>query len=386
MSPDHKEEGRPAAIFMNSKRLGDFTFSPDHPFKPERVSRVYEMCRRRGLFDMPHIRVVEVEEAEDGVIESFHSPEYARNLKQAGETGETTVEMLYHGLGTMENPVFRGLYDFSAISATASLRAARMVAEGAGAAFNPCGGFHHAHRDRASGFCYVNDIVIAINELRRMGVRTAYVDIDAHHGDGVQEAFYADPGVLTISVHESGKTLFPWGGFERETGEGPGKGYNINIPIEADSDDEIFLLLFKEIVMDALGVFRPDIVVGQFGTDTFATDPLTHLRMTNNGYIEAVSTLHSAFPRIVALGGGGYNMGDVVRGWTLLWAELAGVELDTGYGGALGGVLMGDASIDGSDLRDMQIVTSGPAKERLKEKAGELIGWYRGSIRPFIAR
>ncbi len=383
---DDEDAGRSAAVFLNSKRLGDFSFSPDHPFKPERVSRVYAMCEKRGLFGAPYARVEEVDEAEKGILESFHSPEYIGFLKRAGETGEVSLEMLYHGLGTMENPVFRGVYDFSAISATASLRAARLVAAGAGAAFNPCGGFHHAHKDRASGFCYINDIVIAINELRRMGIRTAYVDIDAHHGDGVQEAFYADPEVLTISVHESGKTLFPWGGFEREIGEGPGKGFNINVPMDPETDDEVFLLLFTQIVMDALGAFGPEIVVGQFGTDTFATDPLTHLRMTNNGYIEAISELHAAFPRIVALGGGGYNMADVVRGWTLLWAELSGAELDTGYGGALGGVLLGDTSIDGSDLRDMRILTSGPVKEKLKENAGELVRWYRSSIRPFLAR
>lgn len=373
------------SVFFDSKRLGEFSFTPEHPFKPERVSRVARMCRSRGLFSDPSVRVEQVEVAEEMVLERFHSPEYIELLKKASQGSEMSVEMLYHGLGTMENPVFRGVYDFCTLSSTASLRAARAVADGAISAFNPCGGFHHAHRDRASGFCYVNDIAIAILELKSRGLRVAYIDIDAHHGDGVQEAFYEDPGVLTISVHESGKTLFPWGGFEKETGRGDGKGYNINIPMLPDTDDEIFLFLFREIVIDALRNYSPDIIVGQFGTDTFATDPLTHLRMTNNGYIEAVSDLKSLFPRIVALGGGGYNMSDVTRGWTLLWAELAGLTLDEGYGGALGGVLLGDSAIEGSDLRDMRLITSGPVKEELFREARALHEWYRREIRPVIS-
>jgi acetoin utilization protein AcuC len=227
----------------------------------------------------------------------------------------------------------------------------------------------------------VNDAAIAILELRDLGKRVAYVDIDAHHGDGVQEAFYDDPNVLTVSMHESGRTLFPWGGFEKETGDGMGSGYNINVPLEPDTDDSIFLFLFEEIVMDALELFIPDVVVGTFGTDTVATDPLTHLKMTNNGYIDAIEMLHRRFPGIVALGGGGYNMDDVVRGWTMLWAELAGRDLGQGYGGAIGGVLLGDSSIEGSDLRDMRIYTTGPEAERIRAASEKTVAWYRNEIR-----
>jgi acetoin utilization protein AcuC len=374
----------PRTFFVNSKRLGGFRFSPDHPFNPERVTRVYRMCEERGLLSGPRVSVVEIEEAESGVLERFHTPEYVAALRRANDGVEVDVEMLHHGVGTAENPVFKGVYDFAAISATASLAAARLMAAGAAGAFNPCGGFHHAHRDRASGFCYANDIAIAIDELRRSGLRVAYVDIDAHHGDAVQAAYYADPSVLAISVHETGKTLFPWGGFERETGRDAGLGYNVNVPLEPGADDDIFLRLFREIVMDALGRFRPDVVVGQFGTDTFATDPLTHLRLSNNGYIEAIETLHASHPRILALGGGGYNMHDVERGWTLLWAELAGIPLDEGYGGSLGGVFLGDSSLPGSNLRDMHVYTTGPEKDRLSAGADELIRSYHKEIRPLL--
>lgn len=379
----HPEE---KAVFVYSKRLGEYSFTPDHPFKPERVERVYRMCGQRGLLSAPGVRVLELEEPEEGVLERYHSSEYIDILRKANSGDSVDVEMLHHGIGTMENPVFRGIFDFSCLAATASLEAARAVASGRCSAFNPCGGFHHAHRDRASGFCYVNDIAIAMGELRERGIRTAYVDIDAHHGDAVQEAFYDDPGVLTISIHESGRTLFPWGGFERETGEGSGKGFNINVPLEPNTDDEIFLFLFRRIAIDALSRFSPEVVVGQFGTDTFAADPLTHLRLTNNGYIEAITELHERFPRILALGGGGYSMDDSVRGWTIMWAELAGVELDEGYGGAMGGVFLGDSSIEGSDLRDMRAFTTGPEKEALVEKAEATVGWYEREIREGLSR
>jgi len=372
------------AVFVHSAPLGRFVLSPEHPFKPERAERTYQLCRQRGLLDGPGVRVEEIDEVEEGLLETFHTPEYLALLRRAESGREIDVEMLHAGVGTMENPVFSGVYTYNALAATASVAAARAAA-GGGCAFNPCGGFHHAHPDRASGFCYVNDAAIAIRHLRSPGVRVAYIDIDAHHGDGVQETFFDDPGVLTISIHESGRTLFPWGGFEKETGVGAGEGFNINIPLEPETDDPAFLLLFSEIAMDALRLFEPEVIVGTFGTDTFAADPLTHLRMTNNGYIDAVRMLHARFPRIAALGGGGYSMDDTVRGWTLLFAELAGRELGGGYGGAIGGVLLGDASIEGSDLLDMRVYTTGPAADRIRESSGRTIDWYREAIRPRLA-
>jgi len=373
------------SVFVNSRRLGAFRFSPDHPFNPERITRVFKMCAERDLLLAPRVGVVEVEEAEEGVLERFHTREYVEALKRANSGMDVDVDMLHHGIGSSENPVFKGVYDFAALSATASVTAARAIAEGASCAFNPCGGFHHAHADRASGFCYVNDIVIAIDELRRRVLKVAYLDVDAHHGDAVQEAYYDNPTVLKVSIHETGRTLFPWGGFEREIGQGAGRGFNVNIPLEPNSDDDIFLVVFREIAMPALRLFKPDVVVAQVGTDSFATDPLTHLKLTNNGYIEAIELLHREFRRILALGGGGYNMAEVERGWTLLWAELSGLRFDEGYGAVLGGVFLGDTSLRGSDLRNMHVYTTGPEKEKLRARARELVEHFEREIRPLLS-
>lgn len=370
------------AVFINSESLGQFVFSPEHPFRPERVRRVYEICRSRGLFDVPGVEVVDVEEPEKDILYRFHSPEYLEALKRADSGRDVDLEMLKFGIGTGENPVFKGVYRFSELAATASLEAARRVIAGVGSSFNPCGGFHHAHRDRASGFCYANDVVIAIDELLSAGFRVAYVDIDAHHGDAVQETYYKRRDVLTISMHETGKTLFPWSGFIKEMGDGEGSGFNINIPLEPETDDEIFIFLFDNIVMSALELYKPDVIVGQFGTDMLATDPLTHLHLTNNGYIEAVEILHRRFPRIVALGGGGYNMKDVERCWTLLWIELAAVELEEGYGGAMGGVFLGDMGLDELSLRDMRSIVTGPTKDSLVEYSRDLVSFYEKEIVP----
>ncbi len=372
------------AVFINSNTLGGFQFSETHPFKPRRISRVYHMCKKKNLLTGTGVKVVDVEKPEKDVMLRFHTPEYVECLMNANSGEEVTIEMLRHGIGTPENPVFRGIYDYSALAATASLVASREIIRGGKCAFNPSGGFHHAHPDRAAGFCYVNDVVMAIEELRGTFPRIAYVDIDAHHGDAVQDAYYRDPDILTVSIHESGKTLFPWGGFEKESGESKGRGKNINIPLNPESDDEVFLRLFERVVMEALNLFQPDIVVGQFGTDMLSTDPLTHLKLTNNGYIEAIEMLHHRYDRILALGGGGYNMSDVVKCWTMLWSELSGVELDVGYGGALGGVLLGDPSIEDSDLRDMRSYTSGPVKRKLIERADKLVYHFEKNIRPLL--
>ena len=194
-------------------------------------------------------------------------------------------------------------------------------------AFHFAGGLHHAMPERASGFCYVNDAVLAIMELRRRDWKVAYVDIDAHHGDGVQFAFYDDPRVLTISSHERGDRLFPGTGFVEEMGEGEGVGYSVNLPLQPYTDDAVYEPAFEAVVPPLLRAFEPDVVVLQLGIDSHRTDPLTHLAWTVQGFTKIVSRLLELSPRVVALGGGGYDLPNVARAWTAAWAAMNGAEL-----------------------------------------------------------
>jgi acetoin utilization protein AcuC len=181
--------------------------------------------------------------------------------------------------------------------------------------------------DRASGFCYVNDAVLAILRLREHGLRVVYIDIDAHHGDGVQYAFYGDPNVMTISVHERGERLFPGTGFVREVGEGQGVGFSVNLPLEAYTDTAVYLPAFEAVVPPLVQRFKPDVVVAQLGVDTHRTDPLTHLALDVQGFARALERILPLAPKILALGGGGYDLRNVARMWTVAWAVLNGIEL-----------------------------------------------------------
>jgi acetoin utilization protein AcuC len=189
------------------------------------------------------------------------------------------------------------------------------------------GGWHHAHAARASGFSYLNDAVVAINLLLSRGLRVAYVDLDAHHGDGVQEAFYDTNRVLTISLHEIGKDFFPYTGSVKELGVGAGYGYAVNVPLAPHSDDLVFEQAFRQVVEPMLEVFAPDVLVTQMGMDILRTDPLTRLELTTGSVDFAARTFLQTGLPWVALGGGGYDKLNSARGWTVLWAAMSGQTL-----------------------------------------------------------
>jgi acetoin utilization protein AcuC len=226
-----------------------------------------------------------------------------------------------------DNPPYEGMYEASTLSTGASLVGAELVAEGeVDVAFNVAGGLHHAARGNASGFCIFNDPVVAIEYLRRRGMRVVYVDIDCHHGDGVQAAFYGDSDVMTISMHESGHYLFPGTGEVAELGSGDGSGYSVNVPLAPYTDDDTFLWAFSEVVPPLLGVFDADILVAQLGMDTHFDDPITNLSLTVEGHGEVVRQLGALATRWLALGGGGYDVGAVARGWSLDYGIMMGTE------------------------------------------------------------
>jgi acetoin utilization protein AcuC len=276
---------------------------------------------------MPSVQLISTVKADEENLTLFHSREYLNILKNAND-GYLAGDAYSYGLGPGDNPIFPGLYDWSLWVTGATLQAVDFVANGEGElAFNIAGGLHHAMGSRASGFCYVNDSVIGILKLLNRGRRVAYIDIDAHHADGVQKAFYQTDQVLTISLHENGYTLFPGTGFEYEIGEGKGEGYSVNIPFLPNTDDETYLWAFEEIVPPLIQAFQPDVVVTQLGVDTFYNDPLTNLHLSIFGFEKVVRRIKDLAPRWVALGGGGYDVSNVTRAWTLAWAVMNGIEL-----------------------------------------------------------
>jgi len=307
-----------------SSRFGDFSFGEEHPFKIMRYRLTYELLGELGLLTAPGVRLMECPLAPESTLRGFHCPDYLATLKEFS-ADQTPRANFRYGLGDVENPVFPGVFDWALLGCGGSMEAARLVVEdGCRVAFNMAGGYHHAHRAKASGFSYLNDAVVAILDLVKRDLRVAYVDIDAHHGDGVQEAFYATDQVLTISLHESGEDFFPQTGFPHELGEGDGYGYSVNLPFRRHSDDLIFQQGFRRVVLPMLKFFQPDVLVTQMGVDSLRTDPLTRLEMTT-GTIEyaAREFLATGIPW-VCLGGGGYEKLNVARCWALLWAIIVG--------------------------------------------------------------
>jgi len=310
-----------------------YDMGPQHPLRPERVLFTWDLIRACGLMEAPSVNVLPGRTATDDEILLVHTPEFVDATKRAGH-GEEGPWFQY-GYGPGDNPIFRDMHEAGALVVGASIAAAEAVLDGRVAhAFNAAGGLHHAMPSRASGFCVYDDPAAAIAWMLARGVeRVVYVDVDVHHGDGVQEIFYADPRVLTISIHESGEYLFPGTGFVNERGEGDAEGTKVNVPLHPGTGDEAWLEAFREIVPPLVRRWKPDVLVTQLGCDTHASDPLAHLRLTTTAYREAAKMLHdlaheAAGGRWVATGGGGYQWARVVpRAWTLYFAQMAEVEL-----------------------------------------------------------
>jgi acetoin utilization protein AcuC len=303
------------------ERLTSYDFGPEHPMNPVRVDLTMALARDLGVFDAPGVSLEGFEPADDALLRLVHDPAYIDAVR-----AERTDPA--RGIGLADNPVFPGMHDASALVAGATVAAARAVWSGTTAhAANIAGGLHHAMRGAASGFCVYNDPAIAIAWLLEQGARkVAYVDVDVHHGDGVQAAFYDDPRVLTISLHETPRTLFPGTGLPQETGV---DGTSVNVALPPGTDDKHWLRAFDAVVPPLLREFAPEILVTQQGCDSHELDPLAHLRLSVDGQRAAYKALHrlaheTAGGRWILVGGGGYELVQVVpRAWTHLLAEAA---------------------------------------------------------------
>ncbi len=314
------------AVFISDPSFWQAGHGLFHPLKPERLKRTHDLLHAYHAFDAENSRLISPRMATDEELLSFHTPAYVDAVKRLSR-GEVTVNPWRYNLGPGDNPVFPRMYETEALKVGGALIAAELVVSGqADVAFNYAGGLHHAAPDHAFGFCVFNDPAIAIHWLLRQGLRAAYIDIDVHHGDRVQNAFYDSDQVLTISLHESGRYLFPGTGFTYETGTGKGKGYAVNVPLPPDTDDESYVWAFQRVVIPLVKRFAPDVVVSQLGTDTHFKDPLAHLLLSSAGYVAVVKTIKELAPRWIALGGGGYDVTVVPRLWTLAYGVMSGQE------------------------------------------------------------
>lgn len=330
--------------------LADYRFTAYHPMKPERFTLAVELMRAWGLLAedsgpssaAPSSATIAPDASTRALVltpapattrdlQLFHSVAYISAVQAA--SANPLREAPEMGLGDGDTPTFLGVHEAASLAVGATMLALDSVVDGTvDRAFNPAGGLHHAHRSRASGFCVYNDCAIAIQRATRVheGLRVAYVDIDAHHGDGVEAAFSARRDVLTLSVHESGRFLFPGTGETDDIGTNDGVGYTLNVPLPIGADPACYELVFHEIIRPALQTFHPDVIVLQGGADSHITDPLTHLSQTVRGHVDLVKHIVDSAEnlcdgRIVVVGGGGYQPFSIVP---QTWAATMAVLLD----------------------------------------------------------
>ncbi|MGA0827440.1 MAG: acetoin utilization protein AcuC [Gemmobacter sp.] len=308
------------AVFIGSEVYRGSSYGAHHPLRVPRVSTVIDLARALGWLGGGVYR--SSPRARPEAVTRWHDPAYVAALRQAEAEGAVSAETrARHHLGTPSNPVFAQMWTRPATSAGGVLLAADLVAAG-GVVHVPGGGTHHGMPDRAAGFCYLNDAVLGILALRSRGLRRiAYVDLDAHHGDGVEFAFAADPEVLLVSVHEERRWPF--------TGriEDAGCGNAFNLPVPAALNDTEAAAIRERLIVPRVGAFAPEALVIQCGADALAEDPLSRLSLSNRAYLATLAALLPLAPRVIVLGGGGYNPWSVARLWTAVWGMLAGQAL-----------------------------------------------------------
>ena len=369
------------ALFIHSEELTKEGYPPESPFNTRRAGEARRIALSMGLFSEPDACEQPPVKATREELEQFHTPAYIDAMLNA-EQGHHSLDALSMGLGKPDCPIFRGCYDYVSLAVGASLTGARSILEGqTDIAFNPSGGFHHSGPALAAGFCYMNDVVLAILEFTKARKRVLFLDLDVHHGDGVLNAFYHRDDVMTISIHESGKTLFPGTGFVDETGAGKGAGYSVNVPLPAGTHDNAYQQAFKEAALPLISRFDPDVFVLELGMDGLLRDPLAHLSLTNNVYADIVATIVEMRKPVLATGGGGYNFANTARGWALMWSVLSGAEDHFHAGLTVGGMMLQNAEWAGG-LRDRAYTPEATAIDEAERETTAVIEQVRSSLFP----
>ncbi|KXS16811.1 histone deacetylase [Gonapodya prolifera JEL478] len=305
---------RKVSYFYNDE-VGGFHYGPQHPMKPHRLRMTHDLVIGYGLYKK--LDICRPKKATEEELTRFHSDDYISFLKSVTPDNAEELAHLMTKYNVGEDcPVFSGMFDFSSISAGGSLSAARQINnDETDIAINWAGGLHHAKKCEASGFCYVNDIVLAILELLRFHQRVLYIDIDLHHGDGVKEAFYTTDRVMTVSFHKYGE-FFPGTGSVHDIGERAGKRYSVNVPLNDGMDDNSYKSIFVPVIESVIKHYRPEAIVLQCGADSLSGDRLGCFNLTLRGHGQCVEFIKSLGLPLVVLGGGGYTMRNVARVWT----------------------------------------------------------------------
>ena len=353
----HEAAPSPTPVFLGSEIYRGSSYGVDHPLRVPRVSTVMDLGRALGWLHAGNFRTSP--RAKPGALTLWHTPDYVAALQAAERTQSVSDAVrARHHLGTSSNPIYPEMFRRPATAAGASMLAANLLAQG-GIVHHPGGGTHHGMPDRANGVCFLNDPVLSILSLRRLGVRrVAYVDLDAHHPDGVEHAFHDDPDVLLVSVHEENR----WPRTGRLSDRGAGNVFNL--PVPRGFNDSEMALVRDRLILPRVAAHRPEAIVLQCGADAVTEDPLSQLALSNNAHIAVLAGLRPLAPRLLVLGGGGYNPWSVGRLWTRVWAELNGFELPDRLPAAAEAVLR---RLDGQTFR---------------QRGAPPLDWYRTLVDP----
>lgn len=369
-------------IYIHSPILDDDGYPEDCPFSSKRSGKTLHTIESLGLIDKQETKVVAPIAVTKEELLTFHTEEYLQILKNAGH-GKHDFKALQCGLGTPDCPIFENMYEYLCLASGGTVTGAQIIIDGrADVVFNLSGGFHHAKPESASGFCYINDVVIATKMLTQSGKKVLVLDLDAHHCDGVQDAFYADGRVTTISLHESGKTLFPGTGYQNEMGVGEGLGHTINVPLPVGTYDAAYYSVYQEAIEPIIRKIAPDVILLELGMDALAGDPLAHLNLTNNCLADIFGDVVELGIPLLVTGGGGYNAPNTVRGWALAWGTLLnGKEDHLMISAGMGGVMLENTAWFGG-LRDRTLLSHGGYREAVDAEIRSLIEEIQKNIFP----
>ena len=325
----------PRIAYIYSDDFNRYDLGLSHPMNQKRIKISHRLFQDLGIFDKSSTNVFSVtikKPASEKDLQSVHTEEYIHEVKRLPKVADFNPKM---GLGTGDCPVFDGMYDISALVVGSALFGVDLIMNhDYSAAFIPMGGLHHAFPSRASGFCYFNDLAIAIKKLLTLGLRVAYIDTDLHHGDGIQAIFNHEPNVLTFDMHESGQFIFPGTGYPDDFGEGSAQGTKINFPLYMYTYDELYMKIFKRYLPLVINQYKPDILVWQAGLDGHYRDPMGHLMLSSHTYKEIATIIHqladhTSTRKMLIGAGGGYNPTSTARGWAIELATVADYNLPT---------------------------------------------------------